>query len=188
MEEIWKDVKDYEEYYQVSNKGRLRSKDRITQNRNGKIIKKGKILKCGTSKGYKVTELIKNGKRKSFYLHRLIAREFIPNVENKPCINHIDCNRKNNDIRNLEWVTYKENTAHMIMLGRENKNEKWHDGIKKHIETLKKEIVRINLYTGEKKFYSYLNQVREDGFNPANVCYACQGKYKTSKGYEWKYL
>lgn len=104
--EVWKDIPDYEGIYQVSNKGRIKSLARIVGNckRKDKII----VPKDNGSGYYKVN-LYKNGKHKNHYVHKLVASVFINNENNKPCINHKDYNRKNNNVENLEWVTYKEN-------------------------------------------------------------------------------
>lgn len=104
--EVWKDIPDYEGIYQVSNKGRIKSLARIVGNckRKDKII----IPKDNGTDYYKVN-LYKNGKHKNHYVHKLVASVFINNESNKPCINHKDYNRKNNNVENLECVTYKEN-------------------------------------------------------------------------------
>jgi hypothetical protein len=99
-DEIWKNVKEIEPYaddYLISNKGRIK-------NKNGKISE-GRI-----QNGYNVGYIGKNITRK--LVHILVAKIFIPNPENKPCINHIDGNKRNNCVTNLEWNTYSENTQH----------------------------------------------------------------------------
>lgn len=112
MEEIWKDIKGYEGKYQISNLGNVRSLyDQNQFKKNSRI----KILKLGERNGYSVINLqnkIKPKERKSYQVHRLVAEAFIPNPENKPIINHIDENKKNNIITNLEWCTQKENVLH----------------------------------------------------------------------------
>ena len=101
MEEIWKDIVGYEGLYQVSNFGRVK-------NVNKNIIKKPTEL----SKGYLRIGLNKHGKAKKIYSHRLVAQAFIPNPNNLPCVNHKDCNPKNNCVDNLEWCTHKENNSY----------------------------------------------------------------------------
>ena len=112
MQEIWKDIKGYEGKYQVSNLGRVRSLyDQNQFKKNSRI----KILKLGERNGYSVINLqnkFKPKERKSYQVHRLVAEAFIPNPENKPIINHIDENKKNNIVTNLEWCTQKENVLH----------------------------------------------------------------------------
>ena len=96
--EIWKSIKGYEGLYEISNTGKIR------------IVSSGVIKKCSTlPNGYLRVGLTKDRKVKYFYPHRLVAQAFIPNVANKPCVNHKDCNKNNNCVNNLEWVTYKEN-------------------------------------------------------------------------------
>ena len=102
MNEIWKPIKDYEGLYEVSNLGRVKS---LNYKRTGKE----KILKNSECNGYLVVSLVKNGKLKQFYVHKLVAEACILNPENKPCIDHINTIRNDNRIENLRWVTYKEN-------------------------------------------------------------------------------
>lgn len=99
--EIWKDVPGYIGLYKVSNYGRVKS------------VNKQLVLKtCGSGNRYKTVALC-NGMRKTFRVHRLVAAAFIPNPDNKPCIDHIDGDRANNHADNLRWVTYLENNKAM---------------------------------------------------------------------------
>lgn len=76
-------------------------------------ISTGRTIKVRLSKGYKVCNLYnQKGREKTVKVHRLLAICFIPNPENKPCVNHKDGDRSNNNLSNLEWVTYSENTQH----------------------------------------------------------------------------
>lgn len=98
--EIWKDIVGFENLYQISNKGRVF---------NLKVFRQSKLSNRG---GYMRTVLFKNGKRKNCSVHRLVAEAFIPNPLNKPEINHINGNKNDNNVINLEWVTGKENINH----------------------------------------------------------------------------
>ena len=112
MIEIWKPVFGYEDYYQVSNTGKIRSLDRIVLSRGSRMCK-GKIIKQGTDKyGYKTIHLRKNGNRKSFFVHRLVLINFIGIDENKSQVNHKNSNKQDNVLSNLEWMTPIENTRH----------------------------------------------------------------------------
>lgn len=106
MEEIWKDIKGYEGLYQVSNLGNIKSFE--FRNNRG-IFKREKILYKSTRSGYYTVNLCKNTIRKSKQVHRLVAEAFIPNPLNKKIVNHIDFDRKNNKVENLEWCSQKEN-------------------------------------------------------------------------------
>lgn len=109
--EVWRDIPEYEGLYQVSNLGRVK-------NLNNFHTKMEKILKPTLHpKGYLRVALFKNRKPKFFSVHRLVAVSFIENPENKDCINHIDCNKQNNEVDNLEWVTTQENQTHAINNG-----------------------------------------------------------------------
>jgi hypothetical protein len=125
-EQIWKDVIGYEGLYQVSNLGNVKSL-------GNKFSRKERLLKLSfQSKGYLTVVLQKDAKRKMVLVHRIVAEHFIHNVESKPQINHIDGNKTNNAIENLEWVSHRENLNHAIknnltLKGEENRNSKLKD-------------------------------------------------------------
>ena len=100
-EEVWKDIEGYEGRYQVSNLGRVK---RVT---TGRILKS-----CKNRGGYLYVNLCKQGVVSNKRIHRLVAQAFIPNPENKSDINHIDEDKTNNTVTNLEWTTRKENLNH----------------------------------------------------------------------------
>lgn len=174
MEEIWKDAKGYEELYQVSNLGRIKS-----------FSRKGKteyILKPYLNKKnkYLYIHLSKKGITKLIRMHKLVAEAFIPNPLNKPYINHKDGNKQNNNINNLEWVTQKENIIHArdILKVDYSKNIKI-----AHIKNQRK-VIR-----SDGKIYNSIKEAKEDMKNDnAHIVEVCQGKLKTTCGYGWRYL
>ena len=103
MEEIWRDIKDYEGYYQVSNRGIVKS---LNYNHTGK---EGIMKPHDNGKGYLRVQLCKDGKGKWYRINRLVAQAFLPNPNNLPEVNHIDGNPKNNNVNNLEWCDRKTN-------------------------------------------------------------------------------
>ena len=115
--EIWKDVVGYEGLYKVSNRGKVRSLSRLVLRADGKPLTiREKILKPAVDKkGYLRTCL---GSCNTVKLHRLVAIAFIPNPLNLPEVNHIDGNKLNNSVENLEWVTHKQNTDHALLIGK----------------------------------------------------------------------
>lgn len=121
MSEIWKDIKGYEGFYQVSNLGNVRSVDRVVKHpRYGERKEKGRLLKprkVSKNGRYLTVLLCKNGKQVNHRVHRLVAEAFIPNEYNKREVNHIDGNRENNRADNLEWVTREENMRHAFNTG-----------------------------------------------------------------------
>lgn len=113
MEETWKDVAGYEGLYQISNLGRIKSFH----------FRKGNRVTSGFSakRGYKRVRLCKPCcKIKNQFIHRLVAEAFIPNLDNKPTVNHIDGNPSNNNSENLEWATPQEQITHAIKIGLTN--------------------------------------------------------------------
>jgi hypothetical protein len=117
--EEWRDIPGQEGYYQVSNFGRIKTVSRRVESRPQVYITiPEKIRKIGIdSNGYSYVNFSKLGKQTTGFLHRCIAMAFIPNPENKKEVNHIDGNKQNNDISNLEWNTPLENSTHAWNMG-----------------------------------------------------------------------
>lgn len=116
MIEIWKDL-PYCTYYQVSNFGKVRSKERPVKNRhNGCFIRKAKPVSLNDKgNGYIVFGTRSNGIDKNFHIHRVVAQLFLPNPHNLPEVNHKDGNKANNHVSNLEWATRKTNKHHAVL-------------------------------------------------------------------------
>lgn len=121
--EIWKDVKNYEGMYQVSNLGLVKSLERkviaaqgFVQTYPGKTLKHDVLTT--TYSNYQRVTLSRNNKVSRHSVHRLVAEAFIPNTEDKPHVNHLDNNAENNTVENLEWCTHSENMQHAQKQGR----------------------------------------------------------------------
>ena len=161
MKEIWKDIPEYLGYYQVSNKGRVRSLTRtIKASRgNGTRTMQGRILvNIVDEHSYLKVQLSYKGKVKKHYVHRLMAKQFIPNLENKPYINHIDFDRTNCTIDNLEWCSQKENISHSRKAGRYPDRK----GIR-NVKQLKP-VYGINVKTGERIDFDCCQDARDAGY------------------------
>ena len=164
MKEIWKDIKDYEGLYQVSNLGRVK---RIT---TGRVLKPLKH-----ANGYLMVKLSKNSIVYTKTTHRLVAEAFIPNPEHKSEINHIDENKTNNNVSNLEWMTRKENINHGTRTERMSKTQSI-------------PIIATNIKTGEsKEFYGARACARQLGLTHGNITSVLKGRYKQTGGYTFKY-
>lgn len=111
MEEF-KKICGYEELYEVGNMGTVRSIERRVETLNGTRVYKSKILSPGVQKtGYLYVTLSKEGKRKTFRVHRLVAMAFIPNPDNLSDVDHIDENKSNNSVSNLRWQSHFDNSS-----------------------------------------------------------------------------
>lgn len=119
--EIFKKI-IYNGYYEISNFGNVKSNKKTTE----------KILKNKTVNGYKYISFKVEGKIKNFYIHRLVAIHFIPNPKNKLQVNHIDGNKSNNHINNLEWCTPRENSQHSYDIGLSKKGDYHYLRIRKY--------------------------------------------------------
>jgi len=135
MEEIWKEMPNFNGIYMASNTGIVKSLDHFCKSKNGgKRIQIGRVLKTTISKkGYFQISLSLNGTRLHTGVHRLVALAFIPNTLNLPQVNHKDGNKLNNNIENLEWCTNKENCIHAVKNNLHNPNY----GEKHHMSKLK---------------------------------------------------
>ena len=170
MEEIWKDIKDFEDYM-ISNKGLVFSK------------KRNRLLKFElTHKGYYRVELRKNNKPKHKYVHFLVAQAFIPNddPERKTQVNHISEVKTENTVSNLEWCDAKYNNIYGIR--NKKVSEKMTNG---------KLSKQINRYDFDGNYIDTWPSIREIGrffgFKCPNISACCRGKYKQAYGFKWEY-
>lgn len=182
--EEWRPVVGYEGSYEISTFGRVKGYGRKNKKDKTKILKQN--LK---PTGYLYVELHKELKQSSKRVHRLVMIAFVENPENKPYVNHKDCNKSNNNLRNIEWSTIKENAEH----AKENGLYKpapcrWKGKFgKDHFAS--KKIAQLNL-DGEliKVFYGQQEAERETGVYQANIWKVLNGKRVTAGNYKWKYI
>ena len=178
MQEIWKDIKGYEGIYQVSNLGKVKS----LNYKRGKHEKE--IKQALNSRGYLEVGLF-NGKVKTHRVHRLVAQTFIPNPENKDEVNHIDGNKKNNAVSNLEWNTSKENVHHawenkLICFSKESRRKA---GISRQKPCLQYDKNNHLI----KRWDSLKQASKELGICKSTISMCLNGRYETAGGYVWKF-
>lgn len=178
MKEIWKDIKNYEGLYQVSNLGNVKRIKFI----NNKVQKQKEYLLKPLKNVYLQVALSKNGKVKRKNIHRLVAEAFIPNSNNYNCVNHKDENKHNNNIDNLEWCTHKYNMNYGTIKNKISQSHKK--------ENYKKRKCVIQ-YDRDMNFIKEYNGIcvaeKETKINRSLIIRCCKNKSKTAGNYIWKY-
>lgn len=192
MEEIWKDVVGYEGLYQVSNLGNVKGAEREIFNYRGKFIKKSLPIRQFIDRcGYCRVTLFKYGKPHSFTVHRLVATAFIPNPDKLKDVNHIDFNKQNNNVKNLEWCSRSYNVKHAI-----KHNPNILAGIRRTSKLARKPIIQYSLDGKFVKEYPSISQAsKELGLSTSHICCVAKQKpekgqiyiRKSSGGYIWRY-
>lgn len=189
--ETWKPIEGYEDKYEVSTMGNVRS---LNYRNTGKTH----ILKpVAAGKGYLMVGLCRNCTMKWEKVHRLVAKAFIPNPESKPQVNHINGIKTDNHIENLEWVTESENQKHAYKKGLKKGKPEWgkilgtkhgKEAAMKHAMEVRKAVIATNIETGETIIYESAAEVeRILGINHSSIPKICTGRQKTAKGYTFKY-
>ena len=183
MEE-WRNIKGYEGLYQISNYGRVRSSYKGVWN----------ILKpIDNGKGYKHIKLFKGGKRKPYYIHRLVAQTFIDNPNNYTEVNHIDENKENNHMDNLEWCNREYNLSYNLGIKRRAESRKGKCvGIKNCMYGRKGEVhpasKKVKCITTGEIFGSVKEAANKYNIHPSNITKCCKGNLKTAAKMEWEYF
>lgn len=155
MKENYKNIVGYEDLYEVSDTGLVRNKV------SGKILKPGK-----DGKGYLRVRLYKDGEWKMYRIHRLVAEAFIPNPLNLPQVNHIDQNKSNNNVDNLEWCTSQYNIDY----------------------SLSKPVCQYSLDGRLLNTYKSASEAsRKTGINQGDISRCCRGKYRQAGNFIWKF-
>lgn len=179
MQENWKDITGYAQFYMISNTGKVFSK------RQNKILKPQP-----NSNGYLRISLSDGKRKRKFFVHRLVAVHFVsnPDAASNNVVNHLDGNFRNNNSYNLEWTTMKGNSQHALKTGRMKRTKQWLDRL--HASQLKsyRAVEAINPSTGKVvERFDAIQHVKEKGYDAPSVCMCCTGKRMTHKGLKWRY-
>lgn len=179
--EEWRDVVGFEGLYRVSNKGRVKSLERLVKHPtlpNGRLVPEIIMKHKDNGRGYRVLDLNKDGKRYCCKVHRLVAIAFIPNPENKPEVNHEDSDKTNNWDTNLTWVTPSENSCHAY-----KNDNKPRPNLNKRVAQLDKDGNTIAEFESAKA-----GALAVGGYRSDDVARVTRGERKSFKGFGWKYL
>ena len=161
VKEVWKNVNGYNELYEVSELGNIRM-------RETKVNKSFKLNKDG----YENVYLVESGKRKERLVHRIVAITFIDNPQCKPEVNHIDGNKQNNSLKNLEWVTGAENELHAMQNG---------------LITPRKPVVGTHKKTNDCLWFESMNEAaRKTNEHRAGISATIHGRQHGTQNYNWK--
>lgn len=179
--EIWKSILGYEGIYEISNYGNVRriSYDHYQNQKEFSIPFYKKPAK--DKDGYLRYSLAKNNKDKSYFAHRLVAQAFIPNPNNYPIINHIDCNPQNNYYKNLEWCNHKYNTEYALRLKRLIPRKASTHYASKYVYQYDKDGNFLNVFNGS------CDAARKLNILSGHIRECCRGVLKTYKGFIFRY-
>lgn len=142
-----------------------------------------------TKNGYMQVSMKLNGKYVKKLVHRLVAEAYLPNKENKPCVNHKDGNKNNNSVENLEWCTYSENELHSHrVLGKKTNEEHLKKMWETHINNSSKKVVQSTM-DGQcvNVFDSMAEASKSTGISQGNISECCRKKRKKAGGFIWNF-
>lgn len=187
MQEVWKDVVGYEGLYEVSNLGRVRSLDRVVAHHAaGTAVRRGRMRKLSFDGNYFSVSLTKDLRTVTKRVHRVVAEAFLPNPNNLSDVDHIDCNKLNNNVGNLRWCTSAENTRYAM----ENNLMHWRPFSERSEESRERSAAanRRPVIRSDGKWYKSTTDAAKDlGVSRGAVSHVLRGLTETCQGYSFTY-
>lgn len=175
--EVWKKVEGYDNY-EVSNTGKVRTHNYMNRGET-------REMSPSSCRGYLQVNLFKDNKQKCMRIHRLVAEAFIPNPNNLREVNHIDGNKENNNVENLEWCTREENLAHEHRTGL---GDKARAGLIRSFEARRRAVIAIPQNGGAKmEFVSIQEAGRRLNIEATKICACLKGRAKSASGFVFEY-
>lgn len=179
--EIWRPVVGYEDYYEVSNIGRVRSLRKATRIAD----KENRIMRQKyDQRGYLRVNLHKDGRCKAELVSRLVAIAFIPNVNNLPHVGHDDDNKINNTVKNLYWTNPAENLMHNGL--HERITALRQKNIQRVIDALSVPVIATNIETGQEIRFSSMREAEKHGHSLPHISQCCSGQRGSHHGFLWR--
>lgn len=188
MEEIWKDVDGFEGLYKVSNMGNVKTVEHDIVYSNGSVhrMTEHMMKPKGDSYGYHIVCLTKNNRKHYLKVHRLVAKAFIDNPDDLPCVNHKNEIKNDNRVENLEWCTVRYNNIYGTRLQRisdaTSKSKHWNSRRVCQVDKDTDEVIKV---------WDCVRDVeRELGYYHTNISACCLGSrnHKTAYGFKWRYM
>lgn len=186
----WCEVKGFEGAYEVSASGLVRSVNRcVIDSRGHRKQLKGRILSPGLVCGYRRVVLCLADKSQNLFVHRLVASAFIKNPQNKKEVNHIDGNKLNNCVENLEWVTRSENALHAFAIGKTDSpyGVKNRQKARRGENSLAKKLYQFDLSGQLIRVWPSFKDANDAGFNTSNIYSFLHGRFKQMYQSQWSY-